>query len=276
MHAGYVITNTYLPPEEPKIPKTQVKVEKVWEGGSEDRPTITIELLRNGQVIDTIQLTNGQRSHEWTNLEAKDSEGQAYLYTVRELAVDRYTSKVTGSMQAGYVITNTYLPPEEPKIPKTQVKVEKVWQGGSEDRPTITIELLRNGQVIDTIQLTNGQFSHEWPNLEAKDSSGKEYHYTVRELAVDHYISQVTGSMQAGYVITNTYLPPEEPKIPNEPGEPEEPEEPEKPEEPDQPILKSSLPATGESDLTAIWLIATLLALIGFCLIVDSMNSNKR
>lgn len=78
--------------------------------------------------------------------------------------------------------------------------------------------------------------------------------------------------MQAGYVITNTYLPPEEPKIPNEP---EEPEEPEKPEEPEQPILKSSLPATGESDLTAIWLIAILLALMGFCLIVDSMNSNK-
>ncbi|WP_168163136.1 Cna B-type domain-containing protein, partial [Facklamia sp. HMSC062C11] len=141
------VTNTYLPPEEPKIPKTQVKVEKVWQGGSEARPTITIELLRNGQVIDTIQLTNGQRSHEWTDLEAKDSLGKEYHYTVRELAVDRYTSKVTGSMQAGYVITNSYLPPEEPKIPKTQVRVEKVWQGGSEDRPTITIELLRNGQV---------------------------------------------------------------------------------------------------------------------------------
>ncbi|GAB7232782.1 Cna B-type domain-containing protein [Facklamia hominis] len=263
MQAGYVITNTYLPPEEPKIPKTQVKVEKVWQGGSEARPTITIELLRNGQVIDTIQLTNGQLNHEWSDLEAKDSSGKDYHYTVRELAVDHYTSKVTGSMQAGYVITNTYLPPEEPKISKTQVKVEKVWEGGSEDRPTITIELLRNGQVIDTIQLTNGQLSHEWPDLEAKDSEGQAYLYTVRELAVDHYISQVTGSMQAGYVITNSYLPPEEPKIPNEP------------EEPDQPILKSSLPATGESDLTAIWLIAILLVFMGFCLIFDFSNVNS-
>lgn len=46
-------------------------------------------------------------------------------------------------------------------------------------------------------------------------------------------------------------------------------------ENPDQPILKSSLPPTGESDLTAIWLIATLLALIGFCLIFDFSKVNN-
>ena len=49
----------------------------------------------------------------------------------------------------------------------------------------------------------------------------------------------------------------------------------EEPENPDQPILKSSLPATGESDLTAIWLIAILLTLSGFCLIFDVSNVNS-
>lgn len=49
----------------------------------------------------------------------------------------------------------------------------------------------------------------------------------------------------------------------------------EEPENPDRPILKSSLPPTGESDLTAIWLIAILLALSGFCLIFDVSNVNS-
>ncbi|MHB0808743.1 MAG: Cna B-type domain-containing protein [Facklamia hominis] len=171
---GFTITNEYI------VPKTSITVDKVWVGGPEVKPTIQLVLMRDGQAYGKIvELKSGKTDYTWYDLEVTDKAGNRYKYSVWEAPVPGYTSTVGELVDQHIKVTNTYLPPEEPKIPKTQVKVEKVWQGGSEARPTITIELLRNGQVIDTIQLTNGQRSHEWPKIDLSVQVLKFVIYTL-------------------------------------------------------------------------------------------------
>ena len=132
---GYDITNT-------KIGQTKVEGTKVWkDGNGEGRPeTIKVDLLQNGKVIDTKEVSAASEwKYAFTDLVAYDTEGKAYKYEVKEQPVDGYQSEVKG-----YDITNT-------KVSKTKVEGTKTWKDdNAKDRPTmIKVELLQNGQVID-------------------------------------------------------------------------------------------------------------------------------
>ncbi|OOR15177.1 hypothetical protein BW892_30090, partial [Bacillus cereus] len=99
-----------------KIGQTKVEGTKVWkDGNGEGRPEIIkVDLLQNGQVIDTKEVS---AANEWkyafTDLAAYDAEGKAYKYEVKEQAVDGYQTEVNG-----YDITNT-------KVGKTKVEGTK-------------------------------------------------------------------------------------------------------------------------------------------------------
>ena len=77
---------------------------KVWEDkGSEDaRPqSVTVDLLRDGEVYDSVELSAGNNwRHDWTNLSPNAD------WQVTERAVEGYTASVS---QSGitFVITNT-------------------------------------------------------------------------------------------------------------------------------------------------------------------------
>lgn len=89
----------------------------------------------------------------------------------------------------------------------TSVDVTKVWSGDNEDeRPTsITVSLLGNGVVIDTVTLTAADnWSHTFEALPTADKNGKAYTYTVSEMAVPGYTTQITGNVQTGFTIANT------------------------------------------------------------------------
>ena len=205
---GYKITNTH------QIEKTSVKVNKDWNDAyNQDgiRPdSITVRLKANGENVDAKTLILNKENN-WAgifdNLDRK-ANGQDIEYTVEEDTVDGYTTKVTGNVKKGYLITNTH----KPEI--TSVKVNKIWDDANNQdgkRPTeVTITLKGNNEFIQTIELNNkNEWTHTFKNL-PKKAGGKYIEYTVEENNIENgYKSNITKKTENGYEydITNSYTP---------------------------------------------------------------------
>ncbi len=183
---GYDITNT-------KVGETKVEGTKTWnDNNATDRPsTIKINLLQNGKVVDTKEVTVASEwKYTFEKLQAYDANGVAYKYEVKEQPVDGYESKVNG-----YDITNT-------KVGETKVEGTKTWKDdNAKDRPEmIKVDLLQNGKVVDTKEVTAAtNWKYTFEKLQAYDANGVAYKYEVKEQPVDGYESKVNG-----YDITNT------------------------------------------------------------------------
>lgn len=193
--------NTYTPA------KTSVSVKKAWDDKDNQdgkRPSsVTVKLLADGQ--DTGKTLELNAANGWTgsftNLDA-DKGGTPIQYTVVEVTVDGYTSKVTGDAASGFTITNSYSPET------VDVKATKNWDDANNQdgkRPTkITINLLADGQKVDSKEVqaaADGTWTVEFTKL-AKYKAGKEIKYTVTEEAVAEYESTITD-----FTITNKYAP---------------------------------------------------------------------
>lgn len=196
-----VFTNKYTPA------KTQVSVKKAWDDKDNQdgkRPTsVTVKLLADGQ--DTGKTLELNAANGWagsfTDLDA-DKGGTPIQYTVVEVTVPGYTSKVTGDAASGFTITNSYSPET------VDIKATKNWDDANNQdgkRPTkITINLLADGQKVDSKEVqaaADGTWTVEFTKL-AKYKDGKEIKYTVTEEAVAEYESTITD-----FTITNKYAP---------------------------------------------------------------------
>ncbi|OOR15057.1 hypothetical protein BW892_30200, partial [Bacillus cereus] len=74
-----------------KVGETKVEGTKTWnDNNATDRPkAIKVELLQNGKVIDTKEVSAASEwKYAFTDLAAYDAEGKAYKYEVKEQAVD--------------------------------------------------------------------------------------------------------------------------------------------------------------------------------------------
>ncbi|NLC64455.1 MAG: Cna B-type domain-containing protein, partial [Erysipelothrix sp.] len=189
----YTITNTYV------IPKTDIKVYKSWVNGPILKPSIEIQLYRDGEPMgDPVVLDDGVFEYTWTDMDATDIDGNVYVYTVDEINVpENYEKDITD-----FVIVNTYL------SPKTTVRADKIWDGGP--KPQIEIQLFRNGEAYgDPVVLNEGVTSYLWEDLELTDIYGELYVYTVDELNVpEDYVKHIS---EDGLTITNTFVEPELP-----------------------------------------------------------------
>ncbi len=154
-------------------------------------PTITINLLRDGEVINSKQLADGETSYSFPGLDKYAPDGHEYEYAVSEVPVEGYTSQVNG-----YDITNTIKQDSTVMVAGTKTWIDP--EGTV--HPTITINLLRDGEVIDSVQLADGETSYSFENLDKYDlTDGHVYEYAVSEDAVEGYTSTVNG-----YDIINT------------------------------------------------------------------------
>ncbi len=197
---GYTITNTHTPAV------VSVAGHKVWEDNNDQdglRPAaITVNLLKNGLIIETVSVT-GANGWAWnfTNLPQYENEGTLINYSVTEEAVPGYTTTYNG-----YDVINTHVPA------KTSVTVTKSWQDNNDQdglRPNdVTVKLLANGvDTGKTLVLNAGNnWTGSFADLE-QFMGGVEVAYTVDELYVPGYASVTTGSMTAGYTITNSHTP---------------------------------------------------------------------
>ena len=101
---------------------------------------------------------------------------------------------------------NTYTPA------KTEVPVKKVWKDENNQdgkRPaSVTVKLLADGQDTGkTLTLTEANnWAGSFTDLDA-DKGGTTIKYTVVEVTVPGYTSEVTGDAASGFTITNSYLP---------------------------------------------------------------------
>ncbi|WP_217970865.1 Cna B-type domain-containing protein [Streptococcus oralis] len=195
--------NTYTPA------KTEVPVKKVWKDENNQdgkRPTsVTVKLLADGQDTGkTLELTEANGwAGSFKDLDA-DKGGTPIQYTVVEVTVAGYTSKVTGDAASGFTITNSYSPET------VDVKATKNWDDANNQdgkRPTkITINLLADGEKVASKEIqaaADGTWTATFEKL-AKYKAGKEIKYTVTEEAVAEYEATITD-----FTITNKYAPKE-------------------------------------------------------------------
>src|SRR5699024_5969674 len=181
---GFVVTNTEL---------TSIPVEKVWEGEEQDK--VTINLLADDEVVATIDLSaDNDWQHVFEDLPVANSD-ETITYTIEEVEIEGYDSNITGNAEDGFVVTNTEL---------TNIPVEKVWEGEAQD--DVTINLLADGEEVESIVLSNeNDWTHVFENLPVANSDGT-ITYTVEEVEIDGYDTNITGNAADGFVVTNTEL----------------------------------------------------------------------
>ncbi|HEY4599754.1 MAG TPA: Cna B-type domain-containing protein [Cerasibacillus sp.] len=246
---GYNLTNL-------RVGKTEVSGTKTWKDeDSKDRPeSITVNLLQNGKKIDSQEVTSKDNwLYQFTDLEAYDENGVPYEYTVEEESVDGYETIIDG-----FDITNI-------RVGLIDVSGTKTWKNDTlADRPTsITVNLLANGKLVDSLEVTaEMNWQYNFSRLPAYDHEGKTIEYTVEEVEVPGYTSEING-----FDITNTLIPIE----PNEPGKHEDvnKENQKKPEEEvktaEDNKTGTQLPKTATNMYNLIF-VGTLIIVIGIVL----------
>ncbi|MBQ3155717.1 MAG: Cna B-type domain-containing protein, partial [Clostridia bacterium] len=194
----------------PDSQSTTVAVTKVWAGDDDKldaRPeSITVQLYQNDQPMSgkTLELTAaGNWYGEFTKLPGKDANGTPYTYNVKETAVvPGYLTSVSGSVDAGFTITNTYN--------YTSISVKKEWKGLAtlEGLPEVTVQLKANGQDVPgkTAALSSANnWTAEFDQLLIKDENGIEITYTVEETTeLSDFNVTYSGDKNNGFVVTNT------------------------------------------------------------------------
>ena len=186
--------------------KTDITGTKVWKDGPTPKPTIYLQLYRNGDKhLEPVVLANGSESHIWENLDLTDNSGENYEYTIDEVDEDgnsyepeNYEKSISDD---GLTITNKYI------ISTTSVTGTKEWVGGPSTKPTIELQLYRNGVAFEEpVTLVNGTTSYTWENLDKTDKIGEDYKYTVDEVNTpENYGKSISDN---GLEITNTYESP--------------------------------------------------------------------
>ena len=196
------VTNTHTPET------VEFSGSKTWyDADNQDgiRPeSITINLLADGEVIDTITVGEAEKwSWSFTELPKYRDQGVEIVYTITEEAVKDYTTSIDG-----FNVTNTHTPAT------VEVDVTKVWDDANDQdglRPDmITVILKANGEKTDKALVLNegNNWTGSFFQLD-KFEAGKEIAYTVAEVEVDNYTSKISGTQTEGYLITNTHIPAE-------------------------------------------------------------------
>ena len=198
---GNVITNSYTP----KV--TNVAGEKVWnDDNNRDgiRPEkITVKLLADGKEVASQEVSAATEwKYNFENLPVKKA-GKDIKYTVKEVAVEGYTSAVA---EGNAVITNTH------EIEKTKVTVSKEWYDGNNAdgiRPeSVTVRLWANGVATGKVVVLNkdNKWTYTFTDL-PKNENGQAISYTVVEDEVAGYSATYMDKGNNVFVIQNSHEP---------------------------------------------------------------------
>ena len=207
---GFTITNT-------RTGDRDIPVQKVWLDGNDPsaRPeSITVSLLANKTVVDTAQIT---KETGWTYLfEDKpiyDENGKMISYTIKEKAVDFYTSSVDG-----FTIINT-------RTGEIDIPVEKIWlDNGTRTIDKITVNLYkqvmsqppmdRNEEIVtpsavalvlvETLELSaDNEWKDTFMDLPEFDENGYLIEYSLEEIPVEGYSTSIMKNEDGSFTITN-------------------------------------------------------------------------
>ena len=187
-----------------------ITVKKLWKdhaGTAITAPvtSVDVELLKDGAVVEEKQIT---AANGWTvtfdNLEKANAAGVDYAYTVREKGLDAsndikldgawYRATTSGSMDAGFTVTNKKSLTFTPMIPATtKLTVSKEWSGLSQanaNNQSVTVKLFKNGVATSQVKVLdkNNNFKASFDNLpdtDAVNGVSTKNIYTVKEVDAD-------------------------------------------------------------------------------------------
>ena len=183
-------------PEQPSEDKTTLKVVKKWDTDGKANPeSVSIVLLRDGQIYEKIRLNNDNNwSYTWKDLDAK------YKWTAVENTVPKgFTASYK---EKGTVVTITNKANPELVSKKHNITVRKVWDDSGKNRPSsITVTLYRDGKSFDEKVLSSdNNWRCTWKNLD-KDSK-----WDVKETKVPKGYTAKYQRNGDYFVITNANL----------------------------------------------------------------------
>ena len=183
---GFTITNTH------EVEKTSIDVEKVWERTSNPPEIdVIIKLLADGEEVKTLTLNedNGWKG-TFSDLPV-NKDGKAITYTIEEVEVSGYSTKITGSAADGFTVINTKKggdrpndeekedePSGGPKDVTYTLKADKTLDGKKANGFTFEVKDA-NGTVVATASAKSGKIT--FPTFRY-DTEGT-YTYTVSEVA---------------------------------------------------------------------------------------------
>ena len=174
-----------------------------------------------------------------------DAEPFFVLLPTQDLENNEWVYDVSANVKFG----KTPVPDDGDTVTR---KVLKVWDddGAEDSRPQeITVELLRNGKVYDTVKLSEkNNWRYTWLDLDA------DTRWSVTEKTVSGYTVSITRE-GITFVVTNTKKP-ERTDTPNTPVKPSNPSKPSS-------SAKPTLPQTG-----AVWWHVEALALSGLVFLI--------
>src|SRR5690625_391003 len=254
---GFVITNTEIVPE-PDYEFIEITVTKEWVG--EVGGPVTVYLyndLGDGEEFQAeLSETNGW-THTFYDMYSL-YDGKPVNYWLEEEEVDGYETEVTGSAEDGFIITNTEILPE-PEPETMDITVTKKWVGTPGD--AVEIYLLVNGDrypEAPVILSADNNWTHVFEAMPVA-YDGVPVEYWVTEVEIEGYETDISGSAEEGFVITNTEIV-EEPII--EEKDKDEPEE-----EPEDEAEGETLPKTATNNYNLL-LIGSLLLMVGALIII--------
>lgn len=207
---NYVITNTY------QIPRTDVTATKTWVNGLGTKPTVWFQLWRQvGDEKSSIvpgaeikELATGTESVTWAGVDKTDIDGNEYTFSVKEVDAEGldFTPTNYSKSEAGLNVTNTYV------VPTADIAVTKKWADQFTSHPEIEVDLLRDGEMfLESTAILNAEndWMHVWEDVALTDENGVAYEFEVVEITqIKQYESAITGSLEDGFLIINTWLEP--------------------------------------------------------------------
>lgn len=206
-----ILTNTRL---------MSVKATKVWDiVEGEETPDITLKLNKTvnsitSEVEESSKVIKANAKGEdlivtWDDLPEYEGEYPVTYSVVEEEGTGYKNISIIGDDINGFIVTN-----------KTTIDINgiKTWEDQNNAngmRPnTITVNLLANGKVVDSIKVSKDtNWKYSFKGLDIYDENDKEIKYTITEDSVPGYKTIIKGTN-----ITNVYVPekpkPERPSIP--------------------------------------------------------------
>lgn len=173
-----VVSNTYAG----KAEKIDIPVKKEWKGVAEDSgkipEKITVNLLANGEKVDSKVLTEADGwTATFTEKDSKDKDGNPITYTVKEEAVDGFDTAYTEPTgeEKSWIVTNTY----KPDSVKVTLEAVKKLDGKNPTTGKFSFELKAGDEVVQTKENVDGKVTFDALSFDKEGT----YTYTISEKA---------------------------------------------------------------------------------------------
>jgi hypothetical protein len=169
------------------------------------------ELISNAEVVDD-EATGDEFAVDGGEVGLDDDELDGVEGIVEgddEIAGVDDEATEAADTEKGHIIALTNM--HEPSI--ISINVSKVWNDSDNldgSRPdSVTVQLLANGEALEGKTLTLNE-ANGWDGTFAdlpEYANGEKIVYTIEEAAVEGYTTEITGSADEGFVITNSHEP---------------------------------------------------------------------